>query len=294
VSDLAEFLVYLFEVSELSPRTIANYKSALAPTVQSVDGFPPSCHPCLSDLIQSFKSSRVPKRIRIPDWDLCYVLEKLRQPPFEPLVWDGRDSRTRVTVKTAFLLALASARRRGELQAISRDSRDLIFSQEGVHLRTVPGYLPKVAVKSHDPKPFFIPRLTPFSGRDSEDRFLCPVRVLQFYLTATGGHKSEDRLFIKIQGTGEVSSQTVSSWLVKCIRLCYHESDIRVRAHEVRKVATSWAYKGGAHSIDDILSAGTWASHSTFSSYYLADVRRQSDSRFRMHPVIAGKQVFSM
>jgi len=293
VLDLAEFLVYLFEVLKLAPSTIANYKSALAPAVGSCDGFPACSHPCLSNLLKSFKKASVPRRIRVPDWDLSFVLEKLRQPPFEPLSWGDKESRTRVTLKTVFLLALASAKRRGELQALSRDAQDLIFSKSGVHLRTVAGFLPKVAVNDHDPKPFFIPRLTPFSGQDSDDRLLCPVRALKFYVTATGGHKPEARLFCKIQGEGMVSSQTISSWIVRCIRLCY-DRDIPAHAHEVRRVAVSWAYKGGVHCINDILCAGTWASHSTFSSFYLADVRLQPNNKFRLHPVVAGKQVSAL
>ena len=292
VLDLAEFLVYLYEVQKLSPRTIANYRSALAPTVSGVDGFAPNNHPCLSALLKSFFKSTIPKRVRIPDWDLSFVLQKLRSPPFEPLVWGDKDSRTRVTVKTVFLLSLASARRRGELQALSRDARDLIFSKKGVHLRTVAGFLPKSAVLKHDPKPFYIPRLTPFSGKDSDDRLLCPVRSLFFYLSSTGGHKPEERLFCKIVGQGQVSAQTVSAWIVKCIKMCHNDNDsVHAHAHEVRRIAASWAYKGGVHSIEDILSAGTWANHTTFSSYYLADVRHQSNNRFRIHPVIAGNQV---
>lgn len=293
--DLAEFLAYLWEVVKLSPRTIANYKSALVSIVKGLDGQPANDHPCLSMLLKSFRKQSVPVRVRVPDWDLAFVLEKLRSPPFEPLSWSNRESKVRTTVKTVFLLALASAKRRGELQAISRDERDLVFSKEGVHVRTVPGFLPKSAVKSHDPKPFFIPRLTPYSGSDNDDRLLCPVRSLHFYLTATGGARPEERLFQKIHGEGTISPQTVSAWITKCIKMCYNDDNVRAHAHQVRRVAVSWAYKGGAHSIDDILCAGTWASHNTFSSFYLADVRLQGRSnKFRMHPVVAGKQLNCM
>jgi hypothetical protein len=286
---LGDFLVHLFEVEKLKPKTIANYRSSLSSTLAKVDGFCVQDHPYLTMLIKSFMLADPPRRNLVPEWDLSVVLAKLRSAPFEPLSWSDAKSRLRTTIKTVFLLALASARRRGELQAISRDSQDFVVSRSGVHLRTVVGFLPKTAVMIHDPKPFFIPRLTPFSGRDNDDRLLCPVRALIFYLHATGGCKPGERLFQKVSGAGAVTAQTVSSWIVRCIRDCCGEN-IKAKAHEVRRSAASWAYQSSQHHLEDILCAGSWASHTTFSSYYLADVRAQSDGRLRLHPVIAGKQ----
>ena len=56
-------------------------------------------------------------------------------------------------------------------------------------------------------------------------------------------------------------------------------------------MSASWAFHGGVHSVEEILQAGTWASHSTFTSFYLADVRLQPDGQHRMHPVVARKQL---
>jgi hypothetical protein len=259
----------------------------LLPVVQDVDD---ESVRGLSLLLKSFRKVSLPRRVVVPEWDLSVVLEKLRQSPFEPLCWGDKQSKMYVTLKTVFLLALASTKRRGELQAISRDPRDVIVSAKGIHLRTVPGFLPKSSVVNHDPKPFFIPRLTPFSGNDTDDRLLCPVRAVNFYLTATGGPKAGERLFRLVQKEGAPSSQTVSAWIVKCIKLCY-STEVKAKAHEVRRVSSSWAYHGGTHSMEDILCAGSWASHTTFTSFYLADVRMQGNDKFRMHPVIAGKQV---
>ena len=97
-----------------------------------------------------------------------------------------------------FLLAQASSCRRGELQALSRDPRDLIFSDRGLSLRTVPGFLAKSAIPGMDPAPFFVPALTPFSGNDSADRLLCPVRMVRLYLDFSGGLVPKQRLFVKV------------------------------------------------------------------------------------------------
>ena len=289
VQNLGDFLLYLHDSKNLSAHTISNYRSSLSQVVLPSEGVSASHHPALTELLKSFMSEAVPRRVKVPEWDLTLVLERLRNSPFEPPKWDSSEDKLRCTLKTVFLLALASARRRGELQAISRDKTDLIFSDTGVSLRTLPGFLPKSAILGHDPQPFFVPALTPFSGRDSDDRKLCPVRMLKFYLIATGGPRDGAHLFVRLRGDGAVSSQTISNWIVRCIKMSF-DCPIPAKAHEVRKVAVSWAYKGGAHSLEDILVAGSWATHTTFSSYYLADVRIQTDGRLRLAPIVAGRQ----
>ncbi len=57
-----------------------------------------------------------PRPRTMPVWDLSIVLRALKGPPFEPLQTAG----LRVTtLKTALLLALASVKRVGDLQALS-------------------------------------------------------------------------------------------------------------------------------------------------------------------------------
>ena len=51
----------------------------------------------------------------LPQWDLGIVLEALSKPPYEPL---REGSLKHLTLKTVFLLAVASGRRRSELPYI--------------------------------------------------------------------------------------------------------------------------------------------------------------------------------
>ena len=292
VQDIADFLVYLFEVRKLAPRTIANYRTAIASTLGSIDDVPISIHPCLSQLIKSFKISRPVQRPRVPEWDLSKVLRRLRSSDFEPPKWETVQDKTRCTWKTIFLLALASSSRRGELQALSRDPRDLVFSNQGMSMRVIPGFLAKTAIPGMDPAPFFIPALTPFSGSDSDDRLLCPVRMVRKYVTLSGGLSPKTRLFRKVRGEGFPTTQTIANWIKACVRFTHqHRPDLHVNAHEVRRMSASWAFHGGSHSVEEILQAGTWASSGTFSAYYLADVRLQPDGRYRMQPIVARKQL---
>ena len=54
----------------------------------------------------------------LPHWDLGIVLEALSKPPYEPL---REASLKHLTLKAVFLLAMASALRRSELQALVLD-----------------------------------------------------------------------------------------------------------------------------------------------------------------------------
>ena len=289
---LADFLVHLHEVRGLSAKTIANYRTSLASVLGSVEGTPVSMHPVLSSLIKSFKKMIPASRPRVPDWDLSRVLAHLRSPAYEPPRWGSTEDRMCCTRKTVFLLALAKTDRRSELQALSRDPRDLVFSPRGMSMRPVSDFVPKTGVPGMDPQPFLVPALAPFSGRDSDDRLLCPVRMVRKYLEFTGGLKSCQRLFQKVKGQGPPNAQTVSHWITDCIRAAHADAPgLKVSAHEVRRMGASWAFHAGSHSLDEILAAGSWASHTTFSSYYLASVCLQPDGRRRMQPIVAGKQL---
>ena len=65
-------------------------------------------NPVLSELIRSFELQRPVQRSLTPEWDLSWVLVSLQKSPYEPL---HKASKLHVTIKTAFLLALATAKR---------------------------------------------------------------------------------------------------------------------------------------------------------------------------------------
>ncbi len=78
----------------------------------------------------------------VPPWDLEVVLRALSQPPFEPL---ASVDLKELSIKTALLLALASAKRIGDLNAFSVDSDCIRFGPGdcSVTLRPRLGYVPK-------------------------------------------------------------------------------------------------------------------------------------------------------
>ena len=66
-------------------------------------------------LFRSFEKSCPPHEVKPPQWDVARVLDSLRHAPYEPL---NEASDRNLTLKTVFLLALASAKRVGELHAL--------------------------------------------------------------------------------------------------------------------------------------------------------------------------------
>ena len=113
--------------------------------------------------------------------------------------------------------------------------------------------------------------------------------MLKFYLDFTKSTAdSSGPLFSKIVGSGEPSSQTISSWLEQLIKLVYERKGLSVhaRGHEVRRTAASWAFFAGVSS-SAIIEAGPWRNTSTFTSYYLADVQCQRDGFYRPLPCVA-------
>ena len=113
----------------------------------------------LQDLIRSFKVEAPSRGVRPPSWDLLRVLTYLHSPAFEPL---HQSSLRDLSRKTLFLLALATAKRVGELQALSWS---VSFSASAAGISYVPEFLAKTesAVRPL-PRSFSVPSLGGFCG----------------------------------------------------------------------------------------------------------------------------------
>ena len=76
-------------------------------------------NPVLLELIRSFELQRPVQRSLTPKWDLSWVLVCLLKAPYEPR---DKVSKLHVRFKTAFLLALATAKRCSEIHALAMDA----------------------------------------------------------------------------------------------------------------------------------------------------------------------------
>ena len=142
----------------------------------------------LRDMVRSFTLACLPTPVGPPSWDLVKVLEYLRGPSFEPL---ASQSLWTVTLKTLFLLSLATAKRVGELQALSH-----LIATRGSDIAV--SYLQEFVAKTESvqnplPHSFLVKSLCEFVGDLPEERLLCPVRAVHVYLEMTSSLAPQPR-----------------------------------------------------------------------------------------------------
>ena len=136
-----------------------------------------------------------------------------------------------------------------------------------------------------------IPALTTIVDRQvKEERILCPVQALRYYLDPTKDLRgSRSLLFISFKKghTSDIRPATLSSWLKQTILFCYKQADqqsldlVQVKAHDIRAFVASKAFYGGV-SVDQIMQACHWKAHNTFTNFYLK-VRTWSDNNNNLY-----------
>ena len=299
IPQLCDFFLHLFKDKQYKTVTIKGYRSALNPHLQFRLGDLGS-NTVLAKLFQSFERDRPKTMNKVQPWDLTLILHALTQKPFEPL---DMISLKFLSWKTAFLLALATGRRCCELHAIRKEK---IFHKEKWNEVTfsIDHFLCKnqgYEVDGEMFKSFTIPALAPTLDRScKEDRSLCPIRALRYYLNRTKKELNGDKysaLFVPLRDTGrELSKASFSNWIKECIKYCISNCSTEnaqvhsVRAHDVRALAASWSLAGG-YSLNDIMRACTWKNHLTFTRFYLKDSVQNDLGEHRLGSFIAAQSV---
>ena len=296
ITVIADFLIFLFSEKKCQISTIKGYRSMISNTLKFKTGNRIGSNPVLSELIRSFELQRPVQRSLTPKWDLSWVLVCLQKPPFEPL---DKASKFHVTIKTAFLLALATAKRCSEIHALAMDSQHLRFNQSdgSVSLILKSGFLAKNQLPSVKPDPIVVPSLTRICKWEHTDRLLCPVRALKFYLKMTSSYRqNRTRLFLPIKGNKDISKDTISRWISYTVKLAYRKlskrdiSFLKIKAHEVRALSSSWAFFDKV-PLNDILQAAVWNSSSTFAKFYLRDMSQQAQNLQSLGPIVVAQKV---
>ncbi|KAK0146804.1 hypothetical protein N1851_013823 [Merluccius polli] len=275
VAIVLEFLQSLLD-SGRSHSTLRVYVAAISSRHEGVDGATVGCHRLVSLFLRGALRLRPPRTLRAPAWDLPLVLEAMSLPPFEPLTQVGLKW---LSMKVAFLLAITSAKRVGELQALSVAETYLRWNPDGSGVVLWPNvaFLPKVLSRTHLNQPI---RLARFDSPSEEGRseLLCPVRALRAYIAATAGIRQSEQLFVCHGGPNRgcaLSKQRLSHWVVDAITHAYGASGrpppSGVRCHSTRSVATSWAALRGV-PLEAICAAASWATPGTFTRFYRVNV----------------------
>ena len=294
---IADFLLHLFQEKNLLPSTIDGYRSAISDKL-GISCLNVSKDENLTRLLDSFHRDRPKGRRGIPSWNLSLVLHQLTKPPFEP---HRKASLKHLTFKTVFLLALGSGKRRSEIHAWL--NKNIRHQADWTKVYPSPSFLAKNHLAKEGPEcvaPVVIPALAPTLDKSlKEDRSLCPVRALRYYLDKTQDlRQGKELVFVSFKKgfTKDISPATISSWIKQTVILCYELSDQealilhQVKAHDVRAFTASKAFQG-VISLDQILAACHWKSHNTFTQFYLKDVAWADSELFHLCPVVAAQQI---
>ena len=299
-AQVASFLFDLFDTHGLSPRTIKGYRTCIGSVLNRTGKTRVVLHRTISDMIASMELQRPRATPVLPQWDLGVVLEALNKPPYEPL---REASFKHLTLKTVFLLAMASAGRRSELHALRFDQNYIQFKpkEAGVTLYFSPEFMRKNQKPNQVNDPWYIPAIP--TGKPEFCAPNCPVRALRYYHRYLTEHpelrKDRRRLFVPIKDNNagkELSAPSISRWI--CTMIVDSHAAIEdsknlsgsVKAHEVRAVATSLQLfnKADLHSV---MKAGRWSSGGTFTSFYLRDLCPQAESLQRAGPIVAAGDI---
>ena len=299
-AQVASFLFDLFDTHGLSPQTVKGYRTCIGSVLNRTGKTRVVLHRAISDMIASMELQRPRATPVLPQWDLGVVLEALNKPPYEPL---REASFKHLTLKTVFLLAMASAGRRSELHALRFDQNYIQFKPKGagVTLYFSPEFMRKNQKPNQVNDPWYIPAIP--TGKPEFGAPNCPVRALRYYHRYLTEHpelrKDRRRLFVPIKDNNagkELSAPSISRWI--CTAIVDSHAAVQdsknlsgsVKAHEVRAVATSLQLfnKADLHSV---MKAGRWSSGGTFTSFYLRDLCPQAESLQRAGPIVAAGDI---
>ena len=209
----------------------------------------------LHRLLPSFHRDRPKSSRNLPKGNLSVILNELTKAPFEPM----KDTNLKhLTLKTAFLLALASGKCRSEIHAWVSNKVSNRGQWEKVPLFPSSDFIAKNQLAREGSQSLSlvtIPALTTIVDRQfEEDRTLCSVRALRFYLDRTKDLRgSQSLLFISLKKrhTSDIRLATLFSWLRQTNLLCYKQADqqaldlVQVKAHDIRAFAASKSFYSG-------------------------------------------------
>lgn len=303
---LAEFLDYLFKIRKVSVRTILNYKAAIAFYWKSEVNYNiPENNQVISDLIRGFKRDRPIPSKHVVEWDIGLVLKFFQSGRFEN--W-GQLSDRDLTLKSVFLFALATGKRRGELHALCRELKWVKGEHRKVQISPNPNFISKTHMATNGLgalKPIIISSLDEITGpNDTVERLLCPVRTLRYYLKRSDEYRSSEQrlLFISYQRgiNKDICKQSISNYIKEAVVMVYNEQNVKslkneplkIKPHSVRHIATSLSALKN-FTMEDILKAGTWATPNVFISHYVQYFSTDELSKLsRLGGFVAGNAVY--
>ena len=267
------FLQYCLTKRKLAHSTIRNRVYAIALFHRTLPLEKLSQHVWVKDFLKGAKRQCPRLKNPLPKWNLQLVLQSMRGHPFEPM---NGNRLGWVTWKTAFIVGITTARRVGEVQALSVSDRYLQITPEGVRLRLNPFFVPKVNTRANRESEIFMTPFCPVTDPDSRNtlHLVCSCRAIRKYVEITKPFRRTDQFFVCYDGAkkGQAAHKTtIARWMRRGIQEAYRargmDPPADLRAHQVRGMAATWAQFNHTN-LTDICQAATWSSGCTFAKHY--------------------------
>ncbi len=283
---LSDFFLSLFERG-LARSTILGYRSVVSQTLIHIIPKNWGQDLAISHLLDYYFRERLVNPPQAPAWDLALVLEGLA-------TLDNLTCRPQqLLFKTTFLLALATLRRRSEVNAFILHD---IQHDEGefwtfVTLRTDPLFVAKNETASNSS---LLKEPVTIQALPAVDRSFCPVYCLQVYLNRFRRLRQNKRKLLisaQVRIHNDVRPNTTSTWLKRAIEMGYELTHTPLvvphHAHQTRGLGASVMFHSGI-PLQTVLDTARWKQHTTFTRSYLAPISHRMDRMLRLHRVPAG------
>ena len=104
------------------------------------------------------------------------------------------------------------------------------------------------------------------------------------------------RLFLTNKCKQDISKASVLRWISYTIKLAYRKltrrdiSFLKIKAHEVRALSSSWAFFDKV-PLNEILKAAVWNQSSTFAKFCLRDMSQQAADLQTLGPIVVAQKV---
>ena len=289
---IVDFLIHLRRDKGFSLSALKGYRSATN-SVLALKGTDIAESRELTMFFRSFAKSCPTADLCPPAWDVALVLNSLTAAPYEPL----KDAEERLLAhKMLFLLVLVSAKRVGELHALSHRVSHSVGWKE-VSFSFVPGFVAKPRTSPPSTLGSRASRFQPYQNRgtlpmgdfcaryvQSSTTWPAPLNIARSASDCSSAPGAPRRRSLK---------NTVSFWLRRVISLAYQLSGKPLPtpsslAQETLGIAPSLLFKKN-YAVSQVLKAGTWRCHTTFTCHYLRDLSHKSLDTFHLGPVVAAQ-----
>ncbi|EMP40102.1 Netrin-G1 [Chelonia mydas] len=218
------------KTSGLSTSSLKVHLTAITAFHHKIDNIMVFAHPITKKFLKGIQMLYPDVKLPVAPWDLHLVLKALMDTPFEPM---ATRSLLHLSMKTAFLIEITSARQVGEMGALMADPPYTMFFRDKVTLLMHPRFFPKVHSSFHLNEPIHLPTFFPKPHANAFETImhaLDVLRALSFYLDRTKQFRKTPRLFLSATQRSQgniISTQRLSKWIADCIRLCYQLRQIQ-------------------------------------------------------------------